>query len=308
MDRWITTGLDARRNDSRLAKQAAQLPLTRFLLGSSFFGVFEPAQKTAAWYGFEHIGTGYGRYGSYGAVEHIEEYHTAGFAKMQRALGFQRAQEVRFWPCVYHGTSLEAAAQIVFDRLRLPQEDGCSASDDDANNSGSSDEDEDVDPRGHGAAGSSSRTDCYGSYVGGGGGGGASSSSARTNASRPRRVAIKHGQNGTSSHRPAIYSTPCLGLAACPRYAPLSSREADRKGRTTRSGPWLQVVLKLKVRPGSYRTQDTSPEKANWDADLRLDPNLRSWRDQEFLTHNEQDVEVIGVMFRLIGPGTDSKV
>lgn len=188
-------------------------------------------------------------------------------------------EEVKDWPVVYHGTDLAAAASILMDRLKLPSSDR-----------------------------------------------------------RRKRIDRKHGGMPEEEH---IYSTPCLGLAACCWYAPFAPFGKHSDGvSTTSSTPvfgrssaaasssgnppaaadtdvrpvsedpvslsdnncWLQVVLQCRIRPGSYTKQATKAWKADWDEDLRLDPNLRGWDDCEFLAQSEDDIEVVGIMWRELGP------
>jgi len=85
---------------------------------------------------------------------------------------------------------------------------------------------------------------------------------------RQKAVDVRRGQQGAGK-KMVIYSTPCLGLAACPRYAPFSVT-ASVESAGNKNGPWIQIVLECRVRPGSYKVQSTSPAKADWDKDLRV--------------------------------------
>lgn len=113
-----------------------------------------------------------------------------------------------------------------------------------------------------------------------------------------RSVLMAHGRAGArqlpnGARVPTIYLSPALGYASYPVYAPLHELGDER---------WVQAVLEVKVRPGSYRARaNTLSATRHWPRHLRIDPNFRSHENLEFLVEDESDVRVIGVLFRELG-------
>lgn len=115
---------------------------------------------------------------------------------------------------------------------------------------------------------------------------------------RPGLDAYRYGQVGSPSGR-SIYVSPAIGFAAHPAYASFHQLEEQH---------WVQTVLQLKVRPGSYIRQSNSGRLGGWPSDLRIDPNFPTDNDIEWLLEDESDVRLIGVMFREFGPNIDTDV
>lgn len=93
--------------------------------------------------------------------------------------------------------------------------------------------------------------------------------------------------------------SPSLEYAGHPEYATLA-----RVGR----GEWLQSVVQLRVRPGSYAVQPGTMINKHWEVDLRLDPDFPTLDNLEWAISGRTDGVVAGVLFREMGNGADPKV
>eukprot|EP00929_Paragymnodinium_shiwhaense_P071475 TRINITY_DN36326_c0_g1_i1.p1 TRINITY_DN36326_c0_g1~~TRINITY_DN36326_c0_g1_i1.p1 ORF type:complete len:873 (-),score=65.46 TRINITY_DN36326_c0_g1_i1:353-2971(-) len=105
-------------------------------------------------------------------------------------------------------------------------------------------------------------------------------------------------QFGSASGR-SIYVSPAIGFSAHPVYAPFYKLERRH---------WVQAVLQVKVRPGSYHVQSNSGRLGGWAGDLRIDPNFINNDRMEWLVEDEEDVPLTGVMFREFGPNIDTDI
>lgn len=115
---------------------------------------------------------------------------------------------------------------------------------------------------------------------------------------RPGDGQVAHGQSGSRSRR-SIYLSPSWHYAAHPVYSPLhrlSSIDA------------FQMVLRCSARQGCYRKQRGTLASKHWDRTVRIDPELDTIEDLEFLVEDEADVKVIGVMFRKLGETVDATI
>ena len=60
----------------------------------------------------------------YGERHGVTYFKPKGWAKIRILVDPQRWEEIKDWPILYHGTKLEAAAQIVYTGLRRPGDGG----------------------------------------------------------------------------------------------------------------------------------------------------------------------------------------
>eukprot|EP00931_Biecheleriopsis_adriatica_P086254 TRINITY_DN60965_c0_g1_i1.p1 TRINITY_DN60965_c0_g1~~TRINITY_DN60965_c0_g1_i1.p1 ORF type:complete len:428 (-),score=41.40 TRINITY_DN60965_c0_g1_i1:113-1396(-) len=110
-----------------------------------------------------------------------------------------------------------------------------------------------------------------------------------------------HGAAGAGPDG-AIYVTPSLWYASHPVYSTLKRTGEDR---------WVQVALKIRVRPGMYRIQANTLGPRHWDPALQLDPNFPDNTSLEWLLE-EQDsgscnAVIVGLMLREIGGYSDQQ-
>eukprot|EP00401_Gymnodinium_catenatum_P037244 CAMPEP_0117538406 /NCGR_PEP_ID=MMETSP0784-20121206/42463_1 /TAXON_ID=39447 /ORGANISM="" /LENGTH=700 /DNA_ID=CAMNT_0005335021 /DNA_START=62 /DNA_END=2161 /DNA_ORIENTATION=- len=119
-----------------------------------------------------------------------------------------------------------------------------------------------------------------------------------TRLERPGRggVFTAHGQAGSGTRR-TIYTSPSIFYAGHPVYAPLFEIDPDRR--------WGQIVLQCKVRPGSWRTRHGTLGNKHWPFEVRMDPNFPNHDNLEFMLEDTNDVVVIGIMYRELGPWAD---
>eukprot|EP00397_Hematodinium_sp_SG-2012_P007947 GEMP01007998.1.p1 GENE.GEMP01007998.1~~GEMP01007998.1.p1 ORF type:complete len:776 (+),score=133.97 GEMP01007998.1:132-2330(+) len=165
----------------------------------------------------------------YGAREGIVYYKPSGWVRKRVDLSSEILERIRRWPIMWHGTTLENAASIIFSSLHPPG--SCGAK-------------------------------------------------------------VEHGQAGSTTKR-TIYLSPALGLSSHPVYS-----------RFFEVGPgrWAQTVLQCKVRPGSWRVQQsTLGNSRHWPREVRIDPNFDSHTELECLCENADDIVVFGVMYREFG-------
>eukprot|EP00929_Paragymnodinium_shiwhaense_P061420 TRINITY_DN30679_c0_g2_i1.p1 TRINITY_DN30679_c0_g2~~TRINITY_DN30679_c0_g2_i1.p1 ORF type:complete len:816 (-),score=84.49 TRINITY_DN30679_c0_g2_i1:113-2560(-) len=112
-------------------------------------------------------------------------------------------------------------------------------------------------------------------------------------------VVRRHGGCGAGPTG-SIYLSPSLWYSSHPVYSKLKKLGPER---------WVQVVLKVRVRPGSYRTQRSTLAAWHWDPELAIDPNRRSLNGMEWLLDGNSlarsDAVVVGVMLREIGQNAD---
>ena len=114
-------------------------------------------------------------------------------------------------------------------------------------------------------------------------------------------------QNATPLQIPCqgIYVSPSIEYAAHPVYSTLSP-----SGENT----WIQAVLQLRVKPGSFSSHPASlaGKRRHWDSDLAFDPNFRAWSGLEWLISpqavQEGAIQVAGVMFRELGAQADPEL
>merc|ERR1712032_1046123 len=106
-----------------------------------------------------------------------------------------------------------------------------------------------------------------------------------------------HGQAGSATQR-TIYTSKSIYYVGHPVYAPLFEIVPGRK--------WAQVVLQCKIRPGSYRERNGTLGRRHWPDDVRMDPNYPTHEGFEFLVEDHNDVFVIGLLYRELGPEADA--
>lgn len=109
-------------------------------------------------------------------------------------------------------------------------------------------------------------------------------------------LALKaHGAAGAGSSG-SIYLSPSLWYAGHPVYSELKKIGEER---------WVQAVLKLRARPGSYRVQAGTLDNKHWSVGLRIDPNFRGVHGLEWLFDYSAltrcDYVIVGVMLRELG-------
>jgi len=111
-------------------------------------------------------------------------------------------------------------------------------------------------------------------------------------------VQVAHGQSGSLSQL-SIYLTPAVGYAAFPVYS-----------RFHEVGPehWVQCVLQVRVRPGSFKEQAGTLGNKYWKDNLCFDEDVRSLNNLEWLIENPQDHAVCGVLVREFGPSVSSEL
>merc|ERR1711862_320253 len=107
------------------------------------------------------------------------------------------------------------------------------------------------------------------------------------------RDEVLHGQARSSSGS-SIYVSPSVEYAAFPTYSQFDQ---------TDSSHWLQVVLQVRVRPGSYHAYPGTLGTKYWPEGIRFDANFKSLHDIEWLIEDESDVVVTGLLVRLVGSG-----
>merc|ERR1712232_454690 len=86
-----------------------------------------------------------------------------------------------------------------------------------------------------------------------------------------------------------IYVSPAIGYASHPVYAQLSKVGPDH---------WLQAVLQVRVRPGSFKEKAGTLGTKHWSQRVRTDPNFPSLQGLEWLLKRPADAVVVGVLIR----------
>lgn len=109
---------------------------------------------------------------------------------------------------------------------------------------------------------------------------------------------VAHGQ-AFSTSKTSLYVSPSIEYAAHPVYAELA--EATE-------GTWLQAVLQLRVRPGSFTERPSTLNSSHWPRDLRFDANFESNSNLEWLMEDPTNAVVVGVMVRELGRRADPLV
>ena len=109
-----------------------------------------------------------------------------------------------------------------------------------------------------------------------------------------------HGAAGAASQG-TICVSPSIYYAGHPVYAPLNELESSQER-------WFQIVLQCKVRPSSFRLKGGTLGNKHWPRDVRMDPNFADLSTIERLVDSEDDVVVIGLMYRELGRGVDASV
>ena len=109
-----------------------------------------------------------------------------------------------------------------------------------------------------------------------------------------------HGAAGAASQG-TIYVSPSIYYAGHPVYAPLNELENSQE-------KWFQIVLQCKVRPSSFRLKGGTLGNKHWPRDVRMDPNFADLSTIEWLVDDEDDVVVIGLMYRELGRGVDASI
>mmetsp|Transcript_19407 Transcript_19407/g.41360 ORF Transcript_19407/g.41360 Transcript_19407/m.41360 type:complete len:623 (-) Transcript_19407:72-1940(-) len=105
-------------------------------------------------------------------------------------------------------------------------------------------------------------------------------------------VQIRHGQ-AYSKSQTSIYVSPALGYSAFPVYAPLAEVGHEH---------WLQCVLQVRVRPGSFVEKPGSLSSKHWPANVRFDKNFDSMNGLEWLIEDPANHQVTGLLVRELGP------
>lgn len=106
---------------------------------------------------------------------------------------------------------------------------------------------------------------------------------------------VAHGQAHSRSGC-SIYLSPSAEYAAHPVYAALAE-----------VGPsdWIQVVVQVRVRPGSYSRHRGSLGGRHWPQDVRMDPNYKTLDDLEWLVESPDDAFIVGLLMREFGTSAD---
>eukprot|EP00929_Paragymnodinium_shiwhaense_P098536 TRINITY_DN60003_c0_g1_i1.p1 TRINITY_DN60003_c0_g1~~TRINITY_DN60003_c0_g1_i1.p1 ORF type:complete len:630 (+),score=52.08 TRINITY_DN60003_c0_g1_i1:58-1947(+) len=110
-----------------------------------------------------------------------------------------------------------------------------------------------------------------------------------------------HGAAGAGAEG-SLYVSPSLWIASHPVYSQLKQIGEDR---------YIQLVLKIKVRPGSYREQRNTLRGCHWEREIQIDPNIDNQDAKEWLldrdTFKNCDAVITGVMLRELGRNADQK-
>jgi len=109
---------------------------------------------------------------------------------------------------------------------------------------------------------------------------------------------VAHGQAYSTTNR-TIYVSPSVEYAGHPVYAQLA------KAGTCN---WLQAVLQVRVRPGSFAERPATLSQKSWPRDLRIDRNFAKPDRLEWLIEDPADVIVTGVLLRELGRGANPKL
>eukprot|EP00928_Gymnodinium_smaydae_P081205 TRINITY_DN64761_c0_g1_i1.p1 TRINITY_DN64761_c0_g1~~TRINITY_DN64761_c0_g1_i1.p1 ORF type:complete len:601 (-),score=24.66 TRINITY_DN64761_c0_g1_i1:44-1846(-) len=104
-------------------------------------------------------------------------------------------------------------------------------------------------------------------------------------------VRIAHGQAYSETQK-SIYASPALGYASFPVYAPLEEVGENH---------WVQCVLQLRVRPGSFVEKPGSLSNKHWPEEVRFDRNFASLQGLEWIIEDPADHEVVGLLVRELG-------
>ena len=101
-----------------------------------------------------------------------------------------------------------------------------------------------------------------------------------------------HGTAGAAATG-AVYVSPSLWYASHPVYSSLKRVGTER---------WVQIVLKLRIRPNTYRIQGNTLLEEHWHRNTRFDPNLQNNDEFEWLlegnTFQRNDAVIVAVMVR----------
>jgi len=108
----------------------------------------------------------------------------------------------------------------------------------------------------------------------------------------------EHGQAGSHTMQ-SIYTTPSIEYAAHPVFA---------KWKELGEQHWVQMVVEVRVRPGTFREQGGTMANKHWPKDLRWQWAFDSLLFLEWLSENPEDVVVTGIMVREFGKEADPKV
>jgi len=108
-------------------------------------------------------------------------------------------------------------------------------------------------------------------------------------------VCVQHGNAG-AGEAGAVYVSPSLWCSSHPVYSPLKRVGTER---------WVQAVLKVRVRPKSYKVQANTLGRSHWDPAVRMDPNFSSNSSLEWLIERGSfqrcDLVIVGLMVREVG-------
>jgi len=107
-----------------------------------------------------------------------------------------------------------------------------------------------------------------------------------------------HGQYGSKS-KETIYLSPSWHYSAHPVYSPLHRMGSQNA---------FQMVFKCEVLRGQYRMQSGTLGNKHWQKKLRIDPELDTLENLEYLVEHEGIVRLKEVMFRIFGEGTDPAI
>ena len=111
---------------------------------------------------------------------------------------------------------------------------------------------------------------------------------------------VFHGQAHSETNR-SIYLSPSIEYAAFPTYGLFFD---DR----TEEQHWLQVVLQVRVRPGSFAERPGTLGGKRWPADLPFEQCFPGLEGLEWLVEDPADIVVTGLMVREFGPTADKQV
>ena len=111
-------------------------------------------------------------------------------------------------------------------------------------------------------------------------------------------VRVAHGQ-AYSKTNASIYLTPALGYTVFLVYALLAKVTEAR---------WVQCVLQVRVRPGSFVERPGSLRNKYWPWDVRFDADFDCTDPLEWLIEKPEDHAIVGLLVREVGDGADGSV
>jgi hypothetical protein len=108
----------------------------------------------------------------------------------------------------------------------------------------------------------------------------------------------EHGQASSHTNQ-SIYTTPSIEYAAHPVFA---------QWKELGENHWVQMLLEVRVRPGTFREQSGTMAHKHWPLDLRWQWAFDSLLALEWLSENSEDVAITGIMVREFGKEADPNV